>query len=221
MHKISVIIPTYNRFNYLLNAINSVRNQTYKNIEIIIINDCSTQKEYYEYNFWDDIKILHLKENSKNIFGYACAAYVRNEGIKISEGEYIAFLDDDDIWFSDKLELQIKHMTENGIKMSCTDGLIGYGSYKLNTNYEIMLNEKYYELFKNVYKIEGDDILINGYPKIWNKNLLKVRNLCICSSVIIEKKIREDKKFDSEKELFGTIQSDIKAVEDFCKAKPL
>ena len=46
--KVSVIIPSYNRFHYLMNAIKSVENQTYKNIEIIVVNDGSTQKEYYE-----------------------------------------------------------------------------------------------------------------------------------------------------------------------------
>jgi hypothetical protein len=52
-----------------------------------------------------------------------------------------------------------------------------------------MLMEKYYDVFKNVYKYEGEDMLNNGYPKIWDKKLLTVRNLCICSSVIIEKEI--------------------------------
>ena len=51
MQKISVIIPTYNRFKYLLKALESVRNQTYKNIEIIIVNDGSSQEEYYNHKF--------------------------------------------------------------------------------------------------------------------------------------------------------------------------
>ena len=68
MDKVSIIIPTYNRFNFLLNTIKSVKEQTYKNIEIIVINDCSTQKEYYEYNFDNDIIIINLKENSKKKF---------------------------------------------------------------------------------------------------------------------------------------------------------
>ena len=69
MDKVSVIIPTYNRFHFLLNTIKSVKDQTYKNIEIIVINDCSTQKEYYDYQFDNDIIIINLKENSKKIFG--------------------------------------------------------------------------------------------------------------------------------------------------------
>lgn len=109
MDLVSVVIPTYNRFNYLLNTIESVKKQTYSNIEIIVVNDCSTQKEYYEYD-WKNIIIVHLQQNSKQLFGYACAGYVRNQGIKLAKGKYIAFCDDDDIWFPNKIELQIKSM---------------------------------------------------------------------------------------------------------------
>lgn len=81
--KVSVIIPTYNRFKYLLNSIKSIKEQTYKNIEIIVINDCSTQKEYYDYDWKaNNINITHLPENSKKKFGYACGGYVRNQGCK-------------------------------------------------------------------------------------------------------------------------------------------
>ena len=92
MDKVSVIIPTFNRFKYLLNTINSVKEQTYSNIEIIVVNDNSKEKEYYDYD-WEmhNIKILHLAENSKDKFGYACAGFVRNKGIELSSGKYIAF----------------------------------------------------------------------------------------------------------------------------------
>ena len=63
--KISVIIPSYNRFEYLLNAIDSVKNQTYSNIEIIVINDGSTQKEYYEHNLSSEIIKIDLQTNQK------------------------------------------------------------------------------------------------------------------------------------------------------------
>ena len=117
MKKVSVIIPTYNRFKYLLNTIKSIKEQTYKNFEIIVINDCSTQKEYYEYN-WEknDVIIINLEENSKKKFGFACIGYVRNQGIEIATGHYIAFCDDDDIWFPNKLELQIDRIIKTNCK---------------------------------------------------------------------------------------------------------
>ena len=60
---ISVVIPTYNRFDYLLNALKSVENQTYKNYEIIIINDGSDDERYYNYEFSQDIKLINLEKN--------------------------------------------------------------------------------------------------------------------------------------------------------------
>ena len=60
MEKVSVIIPTFDRFDFLLDAIKSVKSQTYSNIEIIVINDGSTQKEYYEYDFEKSSQIAGL-----------------------------------------------------------------------------------------------------------------------------------------------------------------
>ena len=188
MNKVSVIIPTYNRFKYLLNAINSIKSQTYKNIEIIVVNDCSTQKEYYEYE-WEDIKIIHLQKNSRKIFGKVCTGYVRNKGIGISEGKYVAFCDDDDIWFPKKIELQLNAMKKNNIKMCCSEGLIGKGVYKVSKNYNKHLSEKFYDCLNNAFKKRGNNFLENGIPKIFDYENLKHTNLMICSSVIIEKEI--------------------------------
>ena len=171
--KVSVVIPTYNRFSYLQNTIQSIRNQTYKNIEIIVVNDCSTQPEYYTYDWPADIKIIHLEKNSKALFGYACAAYVRNQGINAATGKYIAFCDDDDSWFPTKVELQIKAMRETGCKMSSTDALVGNGVFS-ETN-----NNTVYSNFFNSIKL----------PEIWTLEIMKKSNYMICSSVIIEKNI--------------------------------
>lgn len=188
MDKVSVIIPTFNRFNYVLNTIKSIKEQTYKNIEIIVVNDSSTQKEYYEYD-WKDIIIIHLKNNSKNIFGYPCAGYVRNRGIEVSNGKYIAFCDDDDIWFQNKIELQIEAIKKTGCKMSCTDGLMGHGIYNPNINYEKYNAEACYETLCNIYKSKNSNLFDNGFPYIWNLEFLKIHNCIICSSVLIEKDI--------------------------------
>ncbi len=79
MEKISIIIPTYNRFNYLLNTIQSIKKQTYSNIEIIVVNDKSTQKDYYNYDWKNNnIKIIHL-------FFSSCH---NNQLVKLHNDEY-------------------------------------------------------------------------------------------------------------------------------------
>ena len=190
MELVSVIIPTYNRFKYLLNTIESIKKQTYSNIEIIVINDKSTQNEYYDYDWKSsNIKIIHLDKNTKDIFGYACAGYVRNKGIELSSGKYIAFCDDDDIWFPTKIELQIKAIKDTGCRMSCTDGLIGNGIFNPTKLYEKYNAEHYYTILQNIYKRNGSSLLDNGFPIIWNLEFLKIHNCIICSSVVIEKYI--------------------------------
>ena len=191
MAKVSVIIPTYNRFNYLLNTIKSVKEQTYKNLEIIVVNDRSTQEEYYNYDWsGNGIIIIHLDKNSKDTFGFACpGGYQRNFGIKKSTGKYIAFCDDDDIWFTKKLELQINAMEKSGCKMSSTDGLIGNGIYDKNKKYKKYNAEHYYNTLQNIYRRRNSNLLENGFPEIWTLDFLKIHNCMICSSVIIDKEI--------------------------------
>ena len=190
MEKVTAIIPTFNRFKYLMNTIKSMKEQTYDNMEIIVVNDCSTEKEYYEYN-WEEngIIIIHLEENTRQKFGFACAGYVRNQGIEKSSGKYVAFCDDDDIWFPRKIELQINAMKETGCKMSSTDGLFGFGVYNANQKYIIYNAENCYNTLQNIYRSKGFNVLDNGFPRIWNLDFLKIHNCVICSSVIVEKEI--------------------------------
>ncbi|MCD0473687.1 glycosyltransferase [Flavobacterium sp. EDS] len=103
---VTVIIPTYNRKEYLETAIQSVVDQSYKNIEIIVIDDGSTDN--YAVSICDKFSncTYFYKENG----GLSSA---RNYGINLSEGEFIAFLDDDDFWESSKIEKQVKILLEN------------------------------------------------------------------------------------------------------------
>lgn len=184
---VSVIVPTFNRFRYLKKAVQSIQNQTYSNIEIIVVNDCSTQPEYYTHD-WSGIKIIHLEKNSKESFGYGCVGFVRNQGINIANGKYVAFCDDDDIWLPNKLELQINGLQKNPeCKMSCTDGYIGKGFYKPNKKKYKKYNAEYY--FKILNKIYKDKLSKEGFPKIWNLSFIKRHNCIITSSVIIERKL--------------------------------
>ena len=200
---VSVIIPSYNRFKFLMLAIQSIKKQTYKNIEIIVVDDGSTEQEYHSYD-WEKngIKIIHLDTNSKEIFGYPCVGYVRNAGVLASNSKsandansanatkYYAFLDDDDQFFSpNKLELQIAAMKRTGCKMSCTEALFGYGEYDSSKSYKKYNAEAHIDILKNVYKdttFLGD----NGeFPEIWTKEFLAIHNCVICSSVVIEKSL--------------------------------
>jgi len=190
MDLISIIIPTYNRFKYLCNTIESVKNQTYKNIEIIIVNDCSTQEEYYKTKFEGCI-VIHLDKNSKARFGHASpGGFQRSIGMKIASGKYIAFVDDDDYWMHDKLEKQIEMMKTSGCLMSCTDGYFGNGIYDKTKKYKIYNKEKYQNTIKSIFNRKGKgELMKNGFPLIWNKEFIDVHNCCIASSVMIEKSI--------------------------------
>ena len=185
---VSVIVPTYNRFKYLLNTIQSIKEQTLQPIEIIVVNDCSTQKEYYEYDWSKNgIIIIHLPKNSREVFGISSPQ--RTRGIEIATGEYIAFCDDDDIWFPNKLELQLKAMQQYHCDMSCTDGLIGNGPYNKSKHYAKYNAEHYYQTLQQIYARKGSRVLTNGFPKIWSLDFLKIHNCVICSSVVIKKTI--------------------------------
>lgn len=186
MELISVIVPTYNRFTYLLEAISSIQKQTYPSIEIIVVNDGSTQPEYYEYD-WKDVKIINLQENSKKTFGYASPGYVRNVGIEHSKGNYIAFCDDDDIWFPHKLDIQMKDIKKTGCKFSCTDGYSGYGRFNVDSKYLKYNEEFHYETIQNIFKQRQNHSIENGFPLIWDRQLLATHNCVITSSVLIER----------------------------------
>lgn len=128
-----------------------------------------------------------MDKNSKNIFGYPCVGYVRNKGIEKSTGKYIAFCDDDDIWFPKKIELQINAMKKSGCKMSSTDGLFGKGIYDETKHYRKYNAEHYYKTLQNIYKRKNSNLLENGFPEIWTLDFLKIHNCVINSSVIADK----------------------------------
>ena len=116
MKKVSVIIPVYNSSKYLKECINSVINQTYKNLEIIIVNDKSTDNSLSIINSFNDrrIKRINLKENS----GVSIA---RNKGIEVSTGNLICFIDSDDFWNLKKIEKQVEFIKNKAFIFSDYD----------------------------------------------------------------------------------------------------
>ncbi|MCK5096853.1 MAG: glycosyltransferase [Desulfobacteraceae bacterium] len=104
---VSVVIPTYNRKDIISRAIESVRNQTYKNYEIIIVDDGSTDGTVdYIKNHYNN-KIHCISQENQG------ASSARNKGISEAKGKYIAFLDSDDEWVDSKLTTQVAFLEEN------------------------------------------------------------------------------------------------------------
>ena len=114
---VSIITPTYNCAKFIGETIKSVQAQTYEKWELIIVDDCSA----------DDTRSVVLKaaENDPRITYYCLkknsgAAVARTAAMKLAAGEYMAFLDSDDLWMPDKLERQIEFMKKNHVSFSCT-----------------------------------------------------------------------------------------------------
>tara|TARA_B100001057_G_C22667843_1_gene878599 strand:- start:312 stop:1034 length:723 start_codon:yes stop_codon:yes gene_type:complete len=185
--KVSVIIPSYNRFNFLLDAIESVRIQNYPSFEIIVINDGSTQKEYYEYNFSDDVIVINLEQNQKEIHGFGPGS-IRNFGTKEASGDYLAFLDDDDIWLENKLNKQLGEMLKKDYLLSSTEGYYGEGRYNPEKKYPLYNQEKYIDDYKYLYK-KTNFIKKNTLPIVWNSEFTNVWNCFITSSVVVERNL--------------------------------
>lgn len=115
---VSIITPVYNCEKIIEETIDSVQGQTYKNWEMILVDDCSIDKsgEIITQIAKSDsrIKYFRLNENSG-------AAVARNYALKQSNGRFVAYLDADDLWDKHKLEHQVKFMIENKYAFSCTD----------------------------------------------------------------------------------------------------
>lgn len=185
---VSVIIPSFERYDQLKHAISSVLDQSIaNNVEIIVVNDCSSDKRYknlaLEYSDYQNVKILETQKNSHVMYGPHSQGMVKNEGLKVACGTWIAFLDDDDRYISpNKLEIQIKYMNKYNVQMCTTNMLQNrFGvimSYFSNFNYGIGVGE-------DVYLIERDDILeanlINNSTCILHSDIVKktgLFNLC-------------------------------------------
>lgn len=114
---VSVITPTYNCAKFIGETIESVQAQTYQQWEMIIVDDCSTDntKEIVDKYIKEDsrIKYFCLKNNSG-------AAVARTKAMELANGEYMAFLDSDDIWTEEKLKKQLAFMKKHDVAFSCT-----------------------------------------------------------------------------------------------------
>ena len=154
--RISVIIPTYNR-KYLINrSIKSVINQSYKPFEIIVIDDGSEDGTFnYVREYFPEIVVIKQPNNG--------VSSARNLGIKIAKGDWIAFLDSDDEWFSKKLELQKRAIDQSDTYLIChTNEIWIRNGVRVN---QMKKHQKYggfiFEKSLDICRISPSSVLIN------------------------------------------------------------
>lgn len=110
---VSIIMPSWNTEKYIAKSIESVINQTYENWELIIVDDCSTDNTDEVVHKFNDKRIKYYKNDVNS-----GAALTRNKAIREANGEWVAFLDSDDLWKPEKLKKQLDFMINNGYVFS-------------------------------------------------------------------------------------------------------
>lgn len=156
---VSVIIPTRNRAKQLENAIGSVLQQTINNVEIIIIDDASTDDTSLVLKKFPQITVIR---NTVPLGG----SQSRNIGINRSRGLWIAFLDDDDTWYPDKLATQLENLKHHPEAIACTSGYI--------IHYPLNITRKVYP----PTNITLDKLLLS--------NSLGGASVCICKASVLK-----------------------------------
>lgn len=143
---VSVVMPAYKAERFIGDAIQSVINQTVEDWELIIVEDCSPDETYREAELLarTDSRITLLR-NEKN----QGVSRTRNRGIDLCRGEYIAFLDSDDIWHPEKLERQLQRMRAMNADIGyCSYALIGAAGDKVRGDYLVPETVEYSRLLK-------------------------------------------------------------------------
>jgi teichuronic acid biosynthesis glycosyltransferase TuaG len=185
---ISVVIALYNSDKYIHKTITSVLSQTYTNIELIIVDDASTDDSVSVVNEFikadSRVNLISLNENSGG------PAKPRNIGIDNAKGDFVAFLDSDDLWKKNKLDFQIKKIKSNDIMAFTSIDII---------NENGVIENRFF------HKVRP---MLQGFFS--NKGLMGVLfyNPIPLSSVLIRSKILNKLRFDESK--------DLHAVEDYC-----
>lgn len=179
---VSVIIPCYNAANYIEETIQSVQQQTFSNWELLIIDDGSSDDSLLIIKpYLSDKRIQYHYQENKGV------STARNKGIDLSNGNYIAFLDADDVWLSSNLEKKIEALKPEEVDWVFSDALLLYGNNKIETI------------------STGTDQLILEHYLLWDRTVVPGPS----SNIVLKKKcFSTGLKFDSQ---FSTA-----ADQDFC-----
>lgn len=168
---VSVIIPTYNRAKLIKNAVMSVLNQSYSCLELIVVDDCSTDNTLEVLAEISDERLV-VYQNDIN----RGANYSRNYGISKSKGEYVAFHDSDDLWKKNKLEICINEFERRKCDIVFS-GMMKYG--------------KNYKRFLPVYNLNDYE---DKYRQLLYQNCVSTQNLMGLKEVFIQVPFDENQK---------------------------
>jgi len=171
MQLVSVIMPYYRKKEYVENAIISVENQSYKNIELIIIYDDDDINDFkFLKNITQKYNNIKILKNDNNIG----AGLSRNKGIKNANGDLIAFIDADDFWYNEKIEKQIAYLNEKNLDFVFCDYIKknGYKKKEIICNKEIIKYENLLyscDIGLSTVLIKKNIILNNPFPPLKTK----------------------------------------------------
>lgn len=221
---VSVIVPTYNRSGFLLDAMESVWNQSYRPIELIIVNDGSTDNTSDEINHW---KMTHRDSGNFSTIEYKQinkgVSSARNQGLILSNGEFIQFLDSDDLLHSEKFSKSIDEFNENFdldivytswilSKKGEKDKVINGPEYSFKPNtYESILS--YMWTASPLYK---RSVIYKSGP--WNEKLTRSEDREFCARVISQAK--KVKKIDYPGAVYRQFVDDINITSSFSLPNP-
>lgn len=202
-NKVSIIIPVYNSGNFLKTTLESVVNQTYNNLEIIVVDDGSTDNsENVIRTFLNDERIRYIKQKNSGV------SVARNNGIKVSTGDYLSFVDSDDILEKDAIDLMVKNISQNDMIM-CGYKYIGKNNCKfkkVNLEFndvgsiinEILYSKKKYNsmnfrtVWGNLYKtkiVKDNSIFFEKNVKYFEDGIFNIQYSNCCKKILIKNEI--------------------------------
>jgi len=164
---VSIIIPTYNRSELLRQCLSSIIAQTYQNFEVLVLDDGSNDDTFGTVKSFNDKRMKYIN-NGK----FSDVAKLRNIGIQVSKGNFIAFCDDDDIWQMNKLSVQVEYL--NKYKFICSNA-------NLIDKKSDIISERFISFFDQNCIITTEMLLIT--------------NLILTSSVVIERNLINNSTF--------------------------
>jgi glycosyltransferase involved in cell wall biosynthesis len=169
MHKVSIIVPVYNTENYLERCLNSIINQSYHNIEIILINDGSTDKSKNicnEYASKDNrIKVIH--QTNKGV------SYARNAGLDSATGNYVMFIDSDDELCPNAINNLLAPMLENSVDIVTGGVGLVYDSDRVESIYNRGVPNKVFDNTQGIENILLRNTAVFSFARLYNKNVFK------------------------------------------------